>query len=92
MFFGSLENRLELKDGSIIIPNMVINSSLDFMQLSGKQNVNMEMDYYLRIPLQILTQVASRKLFGSRNKVVDPTKDDDIIYKDETRNTKHALC
>lgn len=90
VFFGSLENRLELKDGSIIIPNMVINSSLGFMQLSGKQNVNMEMDYYLRIPVQMVTQVASRKLFGSRNKVVDPTQEDDIIYKDETRNTRYV--
>lgn len=90
VFFGSLENRLELKDGSIIIPNMVINSSLGFMQLSGKQSVDLEMDYYLRIPLQMVTQVASRKLFGSRNRVVDPTQEDDVIYKDETRNTRYV--
>jgi hypothetical protein len=90
VFFGSLENRLELKDGSIIIPNMVINSSLGFMQLSGKQSVDMEMDYYLRIPLQMVTQVASRKLFGSRSKVIDPTQEDEIIYKDETRNTRYV--
>lgn len=90
VFFGSLENRLQLKDGNIIIPNMVINSSLGFMQLSGKQSVDMQMDYYMRIPLRMVTQVASRKLFGSRNRVVDPTQEDEVIYKDEDRNIRYV--
>lgn len=90
VLFGSLENRLELKDGSIVIPNMIINSSLGFMQLSGKQSLDTEMDYYLRIPLKMVTQVAAKKLFGSKKEDIDPEREDEIIYKDETQNTNYV--
>lgn len=90
VLFGSLENRLELKDGSLVIPNMVINSSLGFMQLSGKQSLEMDMDYYLRIPLKMVTQVAAKKLFGSSKGEIDPDQEDEIIYKDESKNTNYV--
>jgi len=90
VLFGSLENRLELKDGSLVIPNMLINSSLGYMQLSGKQNVDLEMDYYLRIPLKMVTQVAAKKLFGSKKGEIDPEQEDDIIYKDKSKNTNYV--
>lgn len=90
VFFGSLENRLELKDGNIVIPNMVINSSLGFMQLSGKQSLDLDMDYYLRIPLKMVTQVASRKLFGSKKQDIDPEQEDEIIEKDPDQRTSYV--
>ncbi|MFO7703016.1 MAG: AsmA-like C-terminal region-containing protein [Psychroflexus maritimus] len=90
VFFGSLENRLELKDGSIVIPTMVINSSLGFMQLSGKQGLDLEMDYYLKIPLKLVTQVASRKLFGSKKEEIDPEQEDEIIEKDLSKKTSYV--
>lgn len=90
VLFGSLENRLELRDGSLVIPNMVINSSLGYMQLSGKQSLEMDMDYYLRIPLKMVTKVAAKKLFGSSKEKIDPEQEDEIIYKDESENTNYV--
>ncbi len=90
VFFGKMENRLKLKDGNLIIPNMLLNSSLGFMQLSGKQSLDLEMDYYLRIPLKMVTQVAMKKLFGRSKKEIDPEQEDEIIYKDTSRNTNYV--
>lgn len=90
VLFGSLENRLVLKDGSLVIPNMVINSSLGYIQLSGKQDIDLNMDYYLRIPLKMVTQVASKKLFGSKKEEIDPEQEDEIIEKDPDQKTSYV--
>lgn len=90
VLFGSLENRLELADGRLVIPNMVINSSLGYLQLSGTQNTDLNMDYYFKIPLKMVTQVATRKLFGKPKEEIDSSQEDEIIYKDETRNTNYV--
>lgn len=90
VLFGSLENQLELKDGSLVIPNMVINSSLGYMQLSGRQSVDLEMDYYLKIPLKMVTQAAAQKLFGRKKEEINPEQEDEIIFKDESKNTNYV--
>jgi hypothetical protein len=83
--FDKLENRLKLKNGRLEIPNMLINSSLGFMELSGSQDMNLNMEYYMRIPLKMVTSIASQKLFGKKREEVDTEQEDDIIYKDPNR-------
>lgn len=90
IFFDKLENKLVLKNGSLYLPNMVINSSLGFIELSGKQGLNMEMEYFLRVPLKLVTQSAMNKLFGKRSAEVDPDREDEIIYKDPNKKISYV--
>lgn len=80
--FDTLSNTFELKDGSLFIPKMDISSSLGFIELSGKQGLDMTMDYLISVPLSMVTQVGFRALFGGRNRnEVDPDQEDAIISR-----------
>ncbi len=77
--FDTLQNVLDLKDGALTIPSMLINSSIGFMEVSGRQHLDMSMAYFVRVPLKMVTQVAFRKLFGGKGKEeVDPDQIDEI--------------
>ncbi|WP_317045524.1 AsmA-like C-terminal region-containing protein [Aquiflexum balticum] len=87
--FDTLSNTFDLKDGILNIPNMNINSSLGFIELSGKQSLDMNMDYFIRIPLGMVTSVGFKSLFGGKNKnEVDPEQEDAIVYRDEDKRVR----
>lgn len=88
--FDTLQNHLDIKKGEIAFPNMTINSSLGFIEVSGKQDMKFNMEYYFKIPLKLVTGVAKQKLFGSsKETVVDPEQEDEIHYKDPNKKTKY---
>lgn len=89
ILFDKLENRLQLQNGKLILPNMLVNSSLGFIELSGSQDMNMNMEYYLRIPLKMVTGVAFQKLFGRKKEAVDVNQEDEIIYKDPNKKVNY---
>lgn len=89
VMFDKLENRFTLKNGAVEFPNMVINSSLGFIQLSGKQEANLNMEYYIRVPFRMVTRAASQKLFGRNREEIDPDREDDIIMKDPNRRISY---
>ena len=60
-------------------------SSLGFMEVAGKQSLNMQMEYYIRVPLKMVTQVGFRKLFGKKQEEVDPSQVDAIEYRDKDK-------
>ncbi len=71
--FGALSNTFTFRDGAVHIPEMQINSTLGYMHLSGRQSMDLDMDYTLRIPLGLVKQATwntvKSKLRGSgRNK------------------------
>ena len=72
--FDTLTNEFILKNGNLTIPRMLINSSLGYLKIEGKQKLtnNMDMDYHIGIPMSMIKEVARNKLFKSKNK-----KDDD---------------
>ncbi|WP_194774493.1 AsmA family protein [Pararhodonellum marinum] len=87
--FDTLENTLNLKDGTLFIPTMTINSSLGFIEMSGKQGLDLKMDYFIRVPLGLVTQVGFRSLFGGKNQgEVDPDQEDAIVYRDGNRRVR----
>jgi hypothetical protein len=83
--FDTLRNTLTFRDGAIYIPDMNINSSLGFMEISGKQSLNTQMEYYIRVPLKMVTQIGFRKLFGKKQEEVDPNQVDAIEYRDTNK-------
>lgn len=87
--FDTIRNVLELKQGTLHIPNMNINSSLGFMELEGRQGLDLQMDYQVRIPLRLVTQVGWQALFGGRRREeIDPEREDAIVVRDTSRNIR----
>jgi uncharacterized protein involved in outer membrane biogenesis len=86
--FDTLRNKLTFKDGALMIPAMNINSSLGFMEISGRQAMNMQMEYYMRIPLKMVTSVGFRMLFGKKQEEVDPDQVDAIEYRDANKKVR----
>ena len=83
--FDTLRNTLSFKNGAVIIPDMNINSSLGFMEIAGKQSLNLQMEYYIRVPLKMVTSIGFRKLFGKKQEEVDPNQVDAIEYRDKDK-------
>ncbi|MDO6431114.1 AsmA-like C-terminal region-containing protein [Flavitalea sp. BT771] len=86
--FDTLRDKLTFKDGALTIPSMNINSSLGFMEISGTQSLDTHMEYYVRIPLKMVTQVGFRMLFGRKREEVDPDQVDAIEYRDKDKRVR----
>ncbi len=83
--FDTLSNQISVYKNTVQIPNMTINSSLGFMDISGSQNLDSHMEYYFKIPLNLVGKVAWQKLFGKKNSVSDSTHIDAIQYKSDKK-------
>ncbi|MFT2011317.1 AsmA-like C-terminal region-containing protein [Pontibacter sp. 13R65] len=87
--FDTLQNTFSLKKGVLDIPSMQINSSLGFIEMSGKQSLDLNMDYFIRVPLGLVTQVGFKTLFGGKSKEeVDPDQVDEIVYRNEDKRVR----
>ena len=86
--FDTLRNTLSFKNGALSIPNMNINTSLGFMEISGTQSLDTHMEYYVRIPLKMVTSVGFRMLFGKKQEEVDPDQVDAIEYRDKDKRVR----
>ena len=88
--FDTLSNHMDFTSGILTIPNMTINSSIGFMDIKGSQDMDLNMDYYLRIPWKMVTNVAASKLFGKKAEEVDPNQSDAIQYADSDKKTRYV--
>jgi hypothetical protein len=86
--FDTLRNKLTLKNGVLQIPNMNINSSLGYIEVSGTQSLDMSMNYYLRIPMKMVTQVGFQALFGRKQEEVNVDQVDAIEVRDKDRKVR----
>lgn len=85
--FDTLQNRFDLVNGVLTVPAMTINSTLGFIEISGKQDLNMNMEYFVRVPWKLVTQAAAQKLFG-KEQAADSLREDEIQYRDETKRQR----
>ena len=85
--FDTLDNVFILKNNTISIPWMTINSSIGFIEMAGEQAMNdaMDMEYYLKIPLKLVTNVAAQKLFKKKRDDIDPEQEDEIQYRGDKK-------
>jgi len=89
--FDTLRNHIDLKNGEISFPMMTINSSLGFLELKGKQDLNMNnMEYIFKIPLKTVTDVVKSKLFGGKKDSVSVDQEDEIQYKDINKSVRYV--
>lgn len=85
--FDTLQNTFTLKNQLFTIPWMTINSSLGFLEIAGEQYLNdpMNMEYYVKIPLKLVTSVAYQKLFKRKQEEIDLEQEDEIQFQGEKR-------
>jgi hypothetical protein len=83
--FDTLANKLSFNNGVLDIPEMDINSSLGYIQLSGKQSMDLSMEYYVRVPMKMVTKIGISSLFNRKAEEVDLTQVDQIEYIDKDR-------
>lgn len=89
--FDTLTNVFELDNGTLNIPQMVINSSLGHIQLSGRQKLDLSMEYFLRVPLKIATKSAWRHVFSSKNtQEIDAEQIDEIENFDSQKSVRYV--
>ena len=88
--FDTLQNEFEFKNSKLIIPRMNINSSLGFLELWGEQDLNMNMDFFFKIPLKLISKAAFQKLFKRRQEEVDLYKEDAIQYQDKNKKVVYV--
>jgi uncharacterized protein involved in outer membrane biogenesis len=83
--FDTLRNSLTFQNGVLYIPDMTINSSLGYVEIAGQQSMDTHMEYYLRIPLKLVSQAGFHMLFGKKKEEVDPDQVDAIEYRDKEK-------
>ncbi len=88
--FDTLDNKFDFINGKLIIPEMDINSSIGHMLVEGSQDMDMNMDYYIRVPWKMVTQTASSKLFKRKKEAVDTNQVDEIQYANENKKTRYV--
>ncbi len=90
IMFDTLVNVFTLKKSVFEIPKMTVNSTLGFMEITGKQRIdgNMEMDYLIGIPWKMIGQVASKKLFKRKGNTTSENEDE-IQYRQ--KNSKFVF-
>lgn len=86
--FDTLRNKLTFKNGVLEIPNMNINSSLGYIEVSGSQSLDMRMNYFLRIPMKMVTQVGFQALFGRKQEEVSVDQVDAIEIRDKDKKVR----
>jgi hypothetical protein len=66
---------------------MTVNTSIGFLILEGSQDMDLNMNYLVRVPFKMVSQAASQKLFKRKKEEIDPDKDDNIVYHDPNKKT-----
>jgi hypothetical protein len=83
--FDTLENRLTFTNGVLEIPAMDINSSLGYIRMSGKQSLDLNMEYYVRVPMKMVTKVGFSSLFNRKHEDIDLNQVDEIEFVDKDK-------
>jgi hypothetical protein len=91
VIFDTLQNHIDLNKGTLTIPNMTINTSLGFVEMSGQQNLDYSYEYFIRVPWKMVSKVGASKLFGKKKgEEVDPNQEDEIEYLDESKKVRYV--
>lgn len=86
--FDTLKNTLDFNKGTLSIPSMTINSTLGYFEVSGEQSTDLTMEYYVRIPVKVITKAGLSKVFGRKNEGTE-NQVDEIQYQDKDKRTSY---
>ncbi|MCH2216371.1 MAG: hypothetical protein MK086_14490 [Flavobacteriales bacterium] len=87
--FDTLQNHLDMVDGVLTIPAMTIESTLGHIEISGTQDLEENIEYYVRIPWSLIRQGAVNRVFGKKNKEGEETSIDEILEVDPDEKIRY---
>ena len=90
VIFDTLSNHIDIINGVTTIARLLIKSSLGFIELSGKQDLNINIEYYLSVPVKMIAIAGMNKLFGKKNTEIDPEQEDEIVSKDDSKKVRYV--
>ncbi len=92
VLFDTLKHHIDKTNGVLSFPMIPINTTLSFIEVSGKQDMNFNMEYIIKVPMKLVTDVAKQKLFGGKenNEPIDPEKEDEIQYKEQGKKIRYV--
>lgn len=85
--FDTIQNHMDLTDGKLTIPTMTIESTLGHLEMSGTQDMEENIDYFIRIPWSLVKEAAKNRLFGAKRD--DDAAEDEIIEVDPDKRTRY---
>ncbi|MGD1848876.1 MAG: AsmA-like C-terminal region-containing protein [Salibacteraceae bacterium] len=86
--FDTLANHMDLTNGVMNIPNMTIESTLGHFDVSGQQDLDLNMEYYIRIPWKLIRQTTRNKLFSKKGRD-ENAGEDEIVEVDPNKRTRY---
>ena len=87
--FDTLKNHIDVTNGILTVPNMTIESTLGHMDISGTQDMDLNIEYYLRIPWSLIKQGARNKIFGSKKTKENGKTEDEIVEFDPKEKVRY---
>ena len=87
--FDTLQNHLDITQGHINIPEMTIESTLGHMELAGTQDMEHNIEYYVKIPWKTVKKAAVYRLFGNKKHKDSIATDDEIIEVDPNKKVRY---
>lgn len=87
--FDTLQNKIDIDNGKVVIPNMTIESTLGHIEFSGTHDSSHNIEYYVRIPWKTVKKAALYKVFGNKKKVDSIATEDEIIKVNKEKKTRY---
>lgn len=88
--FSEMKNTFELKNGTIHIPKMSINSTLGYFLIEGTKTVDQVMDFEIQVPMKLVRKAAWNFMF---NKKMDEAgvkeSDEEVVTKESLENRRY---
>jgi len=80
---------LDMVNGVLSIPNMTIESTLGHLEISGEQDTDHNIEYYVRIPWKLVKQGAVNRVFGKKKEEGENSGEDEIIEVDPNDKVRY---
>ncbi len=87
--FDTLQNRIDIDKGKVVIPQMTIESTLGHIEFSGTHDSRHNIEYYLRIPWKTVKKASLYKIFGNKKKADSVYGEEEIVKVDKTKRTRY---
>ena len=84
--FDTITNHIDLTQGVLSVPSMIIESTIGHYELSGRHDLDHKLEYFIRIPWKTIKEGAKSKLFGKK-KVEEV--DDQIVERDPNKSIRY---
>ena len=85
--FDTLDNVIDFLNGTIAIEKMTVNSTLGFLEVSGKQDTDFNFEYRISVPWKMVTKATASKLFKRKQ---EKPQDIESEIQYAKKNTKYV--